>query len=140
MMQRPLDRIDPISYAGHVLAEPLPGSPTDRRVLMQIGLGDPAVPNVASYLHARALGVPLAQPSPAAVFGLTPVNDADAPSSLTVFDYGVDTTGYAEGKPISPNEVHDTVRLEPAALRQMEGFLRPGGTIAHTCDGACDPG
>jgi len=48
-------------------------------------------------------------------------------------------TGYAEGKPISPNIVHDTVRLNPAALRQMAGFLAPGGTIAHTCDGACDP-
>lgn len=139
MMQRALDRIDPISYAPHVLASPLPGSPSDRRVLMQTGLGDPAVPNVASFLHARALGIPLATPSPVPVFGLASVTDADAPSSVTLFDYHVDTTGYAEGKPISPNVVHDSVRLNPAALRQMEGFLKPGGTIAHTCDGACDP-
>jgi hypothetical protein len=139
MMQRALDGIDPISYAPHVLASPLPGSPADRRVLLQIGLGDPAVPNVASFLHARALGIPLAMPSLAPVFGLASVNDADAPSSLTVFDYHVDTTGYAEGHPISPNLVHDTVRLNPAALRQLAGFLAPGGTIKHTCDGACDP-
>jgi len=83
MMQRALDGIDPISYAPYVLASPLPGSPADRRVLLQIGLGDPAVPNVASFLHARALGIPLATPSPAPVFGLASVNDADAPSSLT---------------------------------------------------------
>ena len=139
MMQRALDRIDPISYAPYVLASPLPGSPADRRVLMQIGLGDPAVPNAASFLHARTLGIPLATPSLGPVFGLASAADADAPSSLTVFDYHVDTTGYAEGKPISPNLVHDTVRLNPAAQRQMAGFLVPGGTIAHTCDGSCDP-
>ncbi len=139
MMQRALDSIDPISYAPLVLASPLPGAPVDRRVLMQIGLGDPAVPNVASFLHARTLGIPLAAPSLAPVFGLASVADADAPSSLTVFDYHVDTTGYAEGKPISPNLVHDTVRLNPAAQRQIAGFLVPGGTIAHTCDGTCDP-
>lgn len=139
MMQRPLDTIDPISYAQYVLASKLPGSPEDRRVLMQIGLGDPAVPNLASYLHARALGIPLVIPSPTSVFGLPGVSAAEAPSSLTIFDYGVDTTGYAEGKPISPNLVHDTVRLNPAALRQMVTFLRPGGVITQTCDGACDP-
>lgn len=139
MLQRPLDRIDPISYAPLVLASPLSGAPGDRRVLMQIGLGDPQVPNVGSFLHARALGIPQAMPAPLSVFGLAQVADADAPSSLTVFDFHVDTTGYAEGKPISPNEVHGGVRVNPAALRQMEAFMKPTGTILHTCTGPCDP-
>lgn len=140
MMQRPLDRIDPISYAPFVLASPLPGNASaDRRVLMQIGIGDPAVPNLASFLHARTLGIPQAMPAPISVFGLAPVADADAPSSLTVFDLHVDTTGYADGKPISPNGVHEGVRVNPAALRQMEAFMKPGGTIIHACDGPCDP-
>lgn len=140
MMQRPLDRIDPISYAPFVLASPLPGNvAADRRVLMQIGIGDPAVPNLASFLHARTLGIAQAIPAPVSVFGLAQVADADAPSSLTVFDLHVDTTGYAEGKPISPNGVHEGVRVNPAALRQMEAFMKPGGTIIHACDGPCDP-
>ena len=140
MMQRPLDRIDPISYAPFVLASPLPGNVVaDRRLLMQIGIGDPAVPNLAAFLHARTLGIPQAMPAPVSVFGLAPVADADAPSSLTVFDLHVDTTGYAEGKPISPNGVHEGVRVNPAALRQMEAFLKPGGVIIHACDGPCDP-
>jgi len=139
MMQRPLDRIDPVSYAPNVLTAPLPGSPTDRRVLMQTGLGDPQVPNVAAFLHARALGLPQAMPAPVSVYGLAPVAEADAPSSITVFDFHVDTSGYAEGKPISPNQVHAGVRSNGAALKQMEAFLKPGGVIIHACDGPCDP-
>jgi hypothetical protein len=139
MFQRPLDRIDPITWAPHVLDAKLPGSPDDRRVLMQVGLGDAAVPNVGSFLHARVLGLPIVTPSPVDVFGLAPAAAGDAPSSLTIFDYRVDTTGYAEGKPISPNQVHDSVRTNPAALRQMEAFLKPGGVITSTCDGVCDP-
>ncbi len=139
MFQRPLDRIDPVSYAPNVLASPLSGSPSDRRVLMQIGLGDPQVPNVGSFIHARTLGIPQAMPAPVSVFGLVPKADADAPSSLTVFDFHVDTSGYAEGKPITPNVVHGGVRINAAALRQMEAFMKPNGVITHTCDGPCDP-
>ncbi len=139
MMQRPLDRIDPVSYAPNVLTTPLPGSPTDRRLLVQTGLGDPQVPNVAAFLHARALGIPQAMPAPMSIFGLAPVADADAPSSITVFDFHVDTSGYAEGKPISPNQVHAGVRANAGALKQMEAFLKPGGVITHACDGPCDP-
>jgi hypothetical protein len=140
MMQRPLDRIDPISYAPFVLGSPLPGNvAADRRVLMQIGIGDPAVPNLASFLHARTLGIAQAMPAPVSVFGLAQVADADAPSSLTIFDLHVDTTGYTDGKPISPNGVHEGVRVNPAALRQMEAFMKPGGVIIHACDGPCDP-
>jgi hypothetical protein len=139
MMQRPLDRIDPVSYAPNVLASPLAGSPADRRLLMQTGLGDPQVPNVAAFLHARALGLPQAMPAPMSIFGLAPSADADALSAITVFDFHVDTSGYAEGKPISPNQVHAGVRSNAAALKQMEAFLKPGGVIVHACDGPCDP-
>ena len=132
MFQRALDRIDPVSYA------PLVGTP-DRRVLLQIGIGDAAVPNAGSYLHARALRVKQTMPAPANVFGLEPATDPGE-SALTVFDFGVDTKGSADPSPLPQNEVHDGLRLEPAALRQMDEFLRPGGTIIHPCDGPCDPG
>jgi hypothetical protein len=138
MLARPLDRIDPVTFAPYVLASPL--SPiTDRRVLMQTGLGDPAVPNVAAFVHARALGLAQAMPAPLPIYGLEQVADADATSSITLFDFHVDTTGYTDGKPISPNQVHDGVRTNPAALRQMEAFMKPGGVIVHACDGPCDP-
>ena len=131
MFQRALDRIDPITYA------PLVGTP-DRRVLLQIGLGDAQVPNAGSYLHARALGVKQTMPAPQDVFGLEPATDPTA-SALTLFDFGIDTKGYADPSPLPENEVHEGVRVNAAALRQMDEFLRPGGTIIQPCDGPCDP-
>jgi hypothetical protein len=131
MFQRALDRIDPVTYA------PLVGTP-ERRVLLQIGLGDAQVPNAGSFLHARALGVKQTMPAPQNVFGLEPATDPTA-SALTLFDFGIDTSAYATPSPLPENAVHEGVRVNAKALRQMAEFLRPGGTIVHPCDGPCDP-
>jgi len=132
MFQRALDRIDPVTYAPLVIGAP------ERRVLMQTGLGDAAVPNAGSFLHARALRLKQTMPAPQNVFGLEPATDPSA-SALTVFDFGIDTSGSANPSPLPQNAVHDDLRIAPAALRQMDEFLRPGGTILHPCDGPCDP-
>ena len=107
-------------------------------MLLQIGLGDAAVPNAGSYLHARALRVKQTMPAPANVFGLEPATDPGE-SALTMFDFGIDTKGSADPSPLAQNEVHEGLRIKAAALRQMDEFLRPGGTIIHPCDGPCDP-
>lgn len=138
MFARPLDRIDPVVYARHVLTEPLPGSPPDRRVLMQIGMGDAQVPNIASYVHARALGLAQLMPAPVNVWGLLPA-DASTPSSLALYDFGIDRSAYADPHPLEANAVHEGVRINAKALKQMDGFLKPNGVITHTCDGPCDP-
>ena len=92
MFQRPLDRIDPITYADREALERAAAARSgSRRVLLQVGLGDAQVPNAGSYLHARALGVKLLMPSPASVFGLESVTAADGASALTLFDFGIDT-------------------------------------------------
>ena len=137
-LQRPLDRIDATTYARRVLADPLPGSAPDRRVLMQIGLGDAEVPNMGSFIHARALGIGQLMPAPMKVFGLSPV-DASAPSSMTLFDFGVDRNVYASPHPADKNVVHEGVRVDPRALAQMKAFLRPGGEIVNACGGPCNP-
>jgi hypothetical protein len=138
MFARPLDRIDPIVYARHVLTEPLPGSPPDRRVLMQIGLGDAQVPNISSFVHARALGIAQLLPATVNVWGLPPA-DASTPSSLALYDFGIDKNLYADPHPLEPNAVHEGVRINAKALKQMDMFLAPNGVITHTCDGPCDP-
>ena len=131
MFQRAIDRIDPVTYAPLVVTD-------ERRVLVQTGLGDAQVPNAGSFLHARALRVKQTIPAPASVFGLEPTNDPNA-SALTLFDFGIDTSGSAKPFPLDQNGVHEGVRVNPAALREMDEFLRPGGTIVHPCDGPCDP-
>jgi hypothetical protein len=139
MIARPLDRIDPIVYAPFVSKSPLPGSPADRRVVMQIGLGDAAVPNVASFLHARALGVRQTVPAPKPIALLPTTPGGEAGSAITLFDFGIDTSGYAQPLPLTPNQVHDGLRTTKGALAQMAAFLKPDGVAIQPCDGPCDP-
>lgn len=133
-LQALLDRIDPAAYASMVLAAPLPGSPSDRRVLMQVGLGDAAVPNPSSWLEASALGVPELTPNPLAVPGLAQAAPP-VPSGITVIDFGIDPSVNREAVSFPDNPVHEGVRVMPAALTQMDHFLADG-TIVDTCAGA----
>src|SRR5690606_9129119 len=55
--------VDGATYAPHLLDDPLPGSRA-RRLLVQIGIGDVAVSNVAAHVMARSAGLPLTVPSP----------------------------------------------------------------------------
>ncbi len=136
------ERIDPITYAPYVLQDPLPGSP-DRTLLMQIGIGDPQVPNVASHVHARALGLSHLQPAPRDIPGLPPVEGTVTESALVEFDFNL--SGEIPGTYAIPTEntegnpVHEGVRRLDASIEQIDAFLRPGGVITNTCDGPCDP-
>ena len=139
MIQTTFDRIDPLSYAPYVLKEQLPGGPTDRRVLMQVGIGDSEVPNLATYFHARNVGIPvLTEASPFVPIGLETVAPPADGSALTIYDFGftaeVNAVAATEG-----NLVHDSVRRTQASKTQVSSFLRPSGTIVNACDGVCDP-
>lgn len=138
--QTTFDRIDPLTWAPHVLRDALPDAPRDRVILLQMGLGDTQVPNAASELHARALGVRFVTPSVRAVPGLEGVAAPTSESAMQVFDLGVSPLPGALGIP--PNDgniVHEGVRMLPASMRQLDALLRPDGRITQTCDGACDP-
>lgn len=128
MMQSSLDRIDPVTYA------PLLGD----RALLQLGLGDNAVPTSAGLLHARALGAKLVVPSPREVSGLETTPGGTPGASVTLFDYGYEVP-MDEPRPQSPSPMHDGLRSNQAALAQMEAFLKPGGVAIHPCEGPCDP-
>lgn len=137
MLQVPLDRIDPATYAHMVLEHPLPGSHPDRRVLLQIGLGDVQVPNIASFLHARLLGIGQIEPSTYPIFGIPQVS-APQTSAASVFDFGIDLDKVYSQPMASKEEnvVHEGVRIAEPALEQMRQFFEDG-TIIHPCDGPC---
>lgn len=141
LMQLGLDRIDPITYAPNVIDDPLPGGVTDRRILMQIGIGDPTVPNLASHVHARALGLSHLTPAPRPIVGLPQVAAPHDGSALVEFDFGVakPLPGTYADFPLNGNEVHELVRRNEGGIQQVDAFLRPGGQIEHFCDGPCDP-
>jgi hypothetical protein len=137
-LQPQLDRIDPASYAEYVLAKKLPGSPDDRRVCMQTGLGDAEVPNLGSWLHARMLGFGEITPNAYAVWGVPQIQAGQGPqsSALTVFDFGIDLQKSRD--PVTPpdNPVHEGVRIDPNALTQIDQFFTDG-TITNPCGGPC---
>jgi len=139
-LQFSFDRIDPMTYAPWVLSETLPDGPAERQVLLQIGIGDAGVPNLASHLHARVLGAAHLQPAPRPIPGLAEVDSPHDGSALVEFDFGIDPLPGIEAIPPSVDtEAHEGVRRLEAAKEQLDRFLQPGGQIEHTCDGICDP-
>lgn len=128
MMQSSLDRIDPVTY----------GPRLRDKALLQVGLGDNAVPCWAGFLHARSIGAKQIVPAPRRIFGLEETPGGEPGATITLFDYGLEVPTDAP-LPQNPNPLHDTLRSNEAALRQMEAFLRPDGLPIHACDGPCDP-
>ena len=132
------DPIDAASYAPHLLASPLPGTPI-KHVMMQIGIGDVAVSNAASYYEARTAGIPLLVPSVVTPYGLTPVMGS-SDSGLTVYQLpGVAAIPPGTHDPGPDTPTHNGVRALPRALDQLDAFFAPDGLVVHACDGPCDP-
>ena len=128
MMQPALDRIDPITFAPRL----------GDRALLQVGLGDNAVPCSAGFLHARAIGAKQMMPAPKKIFGLDETTGGAPGSTITLFDYHLENPNDFP-LPQSPNMLHDVLRTNEAALKQMDAFLKPDGVAIHACDGPCDP-
>ncbi len=134
--QRHFDRIDPGIYARYVRKQPLANSP-ERQLLLQVGLGDRLVPNVASYFHARMLGAQLTGPAAVPPWGIE-IAEGSPQVGLTVFDFGEDLSFYADANPTEvDNGVHGDVRLTEASQAQLRAFFQPTGSITHPCDGPC---
>lgn len=133
------DRMDPITYAPWVTSDTLEGGPASRHVLMQIGIGDPAVPNVASHLHARAMGLSLMSPGPRSVTLLDEVSYPYEGSALVEFDFGIadPLPGTYADFGTGATQVHTGVRGSPAGVEMIDAFLRPDGAITDTCGGPC---
>jgi len=132
------DAAEPATYASHLLADPLPGTlPFPKRILYQIGRDDAQVPNVASDMAARTIGLPLLSPSayePWNVPSAAPPLD----SAYVVYDV------HAEPQPLGSvpyhdTETHETVRRLDAVQMQMDAFMQPDGQVQSFCDGPCDP-
>ncbi|OGQ13694.1 MAG: hypothetical protein A2138_27950 [Deltaproteobacteria bacterium RBG_16_71_12] len=141
-MQSQLDRIDPASYARFLFDEELPigpsNAPDGRHALLQMGVGDPQVPNIGTELHARTLGVPVVEGS--AKHDIFALDDVAAPhrgSGLFAFDFGVDTGFYETATPAEDgNAVHEAVRRSPEALTQLDAFFHEG-VIINPCGERC---
>lgn len=135
--QRGFDRFDPAQYGAFILEEDLPSGPPSRReekrVLMQIGIGDDQVPNFASYTHARIVGLPLVTPSARDVPLLPSAAAPVEGSGLVVWDLGDDDSFYETAAPsTTKTRAHEGIRRRPEAWRQIHRFFQDG-VIENTC-------
>jgi len=135
LLQYTFDRIDPLTYAPFVLERPLDGAP-ERRVLMQTGIADAEVAATAAHLHARALGLPLAEPAAREVWGVE-TTTLPADSAWVEYDFGVAPFLLANAP--EPNDVHEGVRRTDSSQEQIDRFFRPEGQVEQVCDDTCDP-
>lgn len=138
--QSELDRIDPLTYAPLLAGESLANHPKTQSVLMQVGIGDAAVPNLASHLHARAIHAKQLVPAPRAIAGLESVSGPYAGSAIVEFDFGIAPLPSRTAQPSLDDTIaHEGVRRSKAGQEQLDRFLRPNGKIEATCEGPCDP-
>ena len=129
LSQHTWDRVDPMTYAGPLLADPYPDTPPERHPLMQIGIGDHSVNNLASHLMARALGIPLLDPTPRPIYGLESA-PMPADDGLVVVDFQLATEPGIESRiptEAEKNDVHENVRrntrIKQHLVEKGRGFL-----------------
>jgi hypothetical protein len=139
LTQTGFDRIDPLTYAPHVLANTYAGGPASRRVLVQYGLGDVQVPNVATELHSRAMGLVQQLPATKQVPWLPPQEGEVDGSALVQFDFKLPEPlpGTVADLPPQDNGVHEAVRRDTESREQVNRFLMPGGKVEALCGGVC---
>lgn len=138
--QTVIDRIDPTTYAPHMIHDLFPGSPASRNVLLQIGIGDARVCTLSGELLARISGLKLLEPAPYPVYGLESQTAPYEGSAMVVFDFNLDPLPGTKAEiPSADNPVHNGIRVLPEANAQIDAFFRPDGKIEATCEGTCDP-
>jgi hypothetical protein len=134
------DWSDPITFAPYSLRAPLNGPdgkplPT-RHILMQEGIHDAQVPNLATRVVVRTLGLPALDAPVEMVYGVD-VKAAPLDSAYTQWDvHGVDVSNGNTPPPMD-NGVHQNVRKLPALIEQLRAFFKPDGQVTQTCTGPC---
>lgn len=125
------DFTDPATYGSHLLRDPLRGV-TVKPVLYQEGLGDAAVPNLATRRMVRVIGLPLLAPGSEAVPG---VALASPPQDAAYVQFDIGLRPGRDNRPPQPNAVHEAIRRLDAAQQQLQRFLRKDGRVEDTCQG-----
>ncbi len=153
MAQSQWDLGEPSTFAGHVVRDTLPCAPDvcpdgltpPKHVLFQVGRDDAQVPNVSAEIAARTMGIGYVSsltPTVAVPYGMPALSAARGEilgeDALVIYDIdGVPVLPLGTRDPGGDNDAHEGVRRAPAAIEQMDLFMRPDGHIVQTCEGAC---
>jgi hypothetical protein len=135
------DFSDPANVSRLMFKEPLPDAPPNRTVILQEAIGDSQVPNLATDILVRAMGVKNLEPSFYTPFGVEPVTAPTNESCVTQIrlpGYDMPLPPTTDTPPEAENGVHHAMNFEPTVHQQIAALLL-SGTIVQPCDGTCDP-
>ena len=154
LIQTLWDRAEANGYALHMTSDPLPNTPA-HKVLMQAGLGDHQVAQVAAETEARTIGASTREPytdpgrdndvSPG--FGLPRIGSYPFDgSAFMLFDIGPPRQEDGEVRGTNPppttntppsregqEDPHEFPRRSVDGRRQKDAFLRIGGVVIDVC-------
>jgi hypothetical protein len=134
--QMQFDFSDPATVAPYVLNAPLAGVPK-KQIVMQMGVGDAQMPNVATEMIARTAGIQLLSPNAVDVYAMTPTS-GPLSSALTTWNvHSLPVPPDTNQTPGGDNQVHQAIRRIPQAEQQAATFFATG-QIVDTCDGPCN--
>jgi hypothetical protein len=131
------DETDPISYAPHLLKDPI-GGVSAKKILVQESEGDSQVPNLTTRLLARTEGQIGLSPLVTSVPGITEM-PAPLDSAYVQFDTHPMPLPGDQNLPPDQNGAHDACHQLEVAIKQMGAFLKPDGSVQQFCSGTCDP-
>ncbi len=125
------EKVDPITTARRVLADPLPDTPA-KQIFIYAGIGDTLVNNPASWTLARTMGLSVCGPSLLVPFGMVE-ELAPETSALTIYDEGVSPhPPLVNVAPEDDNGTHSHVNERAAVQRQVTTFINEG-EVRNAC-------
>jgi hypothetical protein len=111
-------------------------------VILQESLDDDQVPNLATRVVGRAIGLENLSPVIEEVFKIP---TKTGPLERAYMQWNFDPPSKPPGtnqpahKPQPEESAHDRIRRMESFARQLEDFFKPDGKVVHPCQGPCDP-
>ncbi len=139
IFQSTFDRVDPIIFK-ELIDAPIGGGPPKRLMLVE-SMGDCQVPNIATEVMARSMGMSMLGPAVEPVWGLQDALGEVTEGSVLL---QVDTLKGPRPPdtnipPADDNGAHGAAIDDPAVVGIVERFIFKG-IFENLCDGPCDPG
>jgi len=131
---------EPAAFAPHILGEALPGvDNSGRRILYQTSRFDTEVPNVASDIAARTMGIGAFDSSVYEPWNVDLITEETADNAYVIYHLD-DVEPLPKGTidVMGDNNAHGDLRYQTPVLEQIDEFSQPDGVIRDTCpDNSC---
>ena len=137
MMSSLWDGAEAATWVPHLIHDPLPGVAA-KQILYQVARLDSQVPNIASELAARSMGIPQLAPATSSIWGI-PDQEGPLSSALVYFDIDAEPPPPGNQPAEDDNGTHGEQRYLDGSRLQINAFFQPGGLIENFCEGPCDP-